>query len=245
MENLFDHSLLFSFSGEIICLMTFFIQVIILLAMLKSFGNSGLFMYMCVAVVLGNVQVMKLGQFYFYPQGIALGTVTFSTIFLCTDILNEYYGKVVAKKSIYLTFIAMILGFILMFLTLAHKPVDGDIGHESMKYLFSPAPRLFLASLIAYLSSQMIDIVIYSALKKMSPLKLIWMRAFLSLSVAALFDNFIFSLFAWRILSPTPIPYDTLLYSYVLGGYGIRLVCAILSIPVIYFAKYFIPGKVK
>ncbi len=243
MQIFFDYSLLFPLSGEMICLLTFFVQVILLLFMLKSFGPSGLFVYMCIAVVLGNVQVMKLGQFDSYPKGIALGTVTFSTIFLCTDILNEYYGKIVAKKSIYLTFISMILGFVLMFLTLAHKPVDGDMGHEAMKYLFSPAPRLFVASLIAYLSSQMIDVLIYSALKKMTPSKLIWMRAFLSLSIAALFDNFIFSIFAWRILSPNPIPYETLMYSYVLGGYGIRLMCAILSIPVIYFAKHFTPKK--
>jgi uncharacterized integral membrane protein (TIGR00697 family) len=239
----FDHSLLFSFSGEIISLLTFLVQIICLLLMLKYFGTSGLFVYMSVAVVLGNVQVMKLGQFDFYPKGVALGTVTFSTLFLCTDILNEYYGKIVAKKSIYLTFIAMILSFILMFLTLSHKPVDGDMGHEAMKYLFSPAPRLFLASLIAYLSSQMIDVLIYSALKKMTPSRLIWMRAFLSLAIAALFDNFIFSIFAWRILNPDPIPYETLMYSYVLGGYGIRLVCAIFGIPIIYVAKHFIPKK--
>lgn len=239
----FDHSLLFSFSGETISLVTFFIQIILLLLMLKYFGTSGLFVYMSIAVVLGNVQVMKMGQFELYSKGLALGTITFSTVFLCTDILNEYYGKIVAKKSIHLTFTSMILSFVFMFLTLGHKPVEQDMGHEAIKYLFSPTPRLFLASLIAYLSSQIIDVLIYSALKKITPLRLIWMRAFLSLAIAALIDNFIFSIFAWRILNPDPTSYKTLLYSYILGAYGIRLICAVFSIPVIYLAKHFIPQK--
>ncbi len=236
MENILSLGL----SGEFISLITFVVQVLCLLLMLRFFSVAGVFAYMSIAVVLGNIQVMKLGVFHFYPEGVALGTVTFSTLFLATDILNEYYGKSVAQRSVYLTFTAMVIGMLMMSLTLIHEPVRRDGGHGAMVYLFAPSLRLFVASLIAYFSSQMMDIAIYSALKKLSPLRLIWLRAFFSLSIAAFCDNFIFSLFAWRILSPDPIPFDTLMYSYVFGGYILRLCASILGIPVVYLAKYFI-----
>ena len=240
MENIFNLMIHTIISGEIISLITFIVQVFCLLMMLRFFNVAGVFAYMSIAVVLGNIQVMKLGVFHFYPEGVALGTVTFSTLFLATDILNEYYGKLVAKRSVYLTFMAMIVGVVLMSLTLIHEPVPADAGHDAMMYLFSPSLRLFVASLIAYFSSQMMDIAIYSALKKLSPSRLIWVRAFLSLSIAAFCDNLIFSFFAWRILSPNPIPFDTLIYSYVFGGYILRLCTSILGIPVVYLAQYFI-----
>lgn len=69
------------------------------------------------------------------------------------------------------------------------------------------------------------------------------MRASVSLVIASFFDNLIFSVFAWRILSPNPVPVDVLMYSYVISGYGLRLCVALLGIPVIYCAKYFLPKK--
>ena len=60
------------------------------------FGEIGLYIYSAIAIIVANIQVLKLVKFSFFSEPIALGTVLFASTFLCTDILAEYYG---AKKA--------------------------------------------------------------------------------------------------------------------------------------------------
>ena len=62
------------------------------LVMLRLFGVWGLTIYMCVALIAANLQVLKTVQFALWDSPVALGTVLFSTTFLCTDILTEYFS---------------------------------------------------------------------------------------------------------------------------------------------------------
>ena len=66
-----------------------FISVLIFL---KIFGEVGLYIYTVVAVIVANIQVLKLVKFSFFIDPVALGTILFASTFLCTDILTEFYG---------------------------------------------------------------------------------------------------------------------------------------------------------
>ena len=69
-----------------------------ILFFLKLFGYVGLYLYSALAVIAGNIQVLKTVDFFYSPEPVALGTVLFASTFLCTDILSEYFGKEKAKK---------------------------------------------------------------------------------------------------------------------------------------------------
>ena len=69
---------------------------------IKVFGKTGIYVYVSIAIILANIQVLKVVEFPFFPEPMALGTILFISIFLCTDILNEYYDKKSATKCIYL-----------------------------------------------------------------------------------------------------------------------------------------------
>ena len=73
-----------------------------ILLSLKFFGKTGIYDYVASAIILANIQVLKVVDFPFFPEPMALGTVLFISIFLCTDILNEYFDKKSATKCIYL-----------------------------------------------------------------------------------------------------------------------------------------------
>jgi hypothetical protein len=73
-----------------------------ILLSLKFFGKTGIYVYVAIAIILANIQVLKVVNFPFFPEPMALGTVLFISIFLCTDILNEYFDKKSATKCIYL-----------------------------------------------------------------------------------------------------------------------------------------------
>ena len=93
---------------------TWFVFLIIvfisILIFLKFFGEVGLYVYTSIAVIAANIQVLKIVKFSFFAEPVALGTILFASIFLCTDILAEYYGGNSARKNILISF----LGFLLM-----------------------------------------------------------------------------------------------------------------------------------
>ena len=69
-----------------------------ILFFLKFFGYVGLYVYSTIAVIVGNIQVLKTVDFFYTPEPVALGTLLFASTFLCTDILSEHYGKEKAQK---------------------------------------------------------------------------------------------------------------------------------------------------
>ena len=67
-----------------------------ILVFLRLFGYVGIFIYSALAIIAGNIQVLKTVDFFYSPEPVALGTILFASTFLCTDILSEYFDK---KKS--------------------------------------------------------------------------------------------------------------------------------------------------
>ena len=61
-----------------------------ILIFLRIFGYIGIFIYSALAVIAGNIQVLKTVDFFYSPEPVALGTILFASTFLCTDILSEY-----------------------------------------------------------------------------------------------------------------------------------------------------------
>ena len=59
-----------------------------ILIFLKLFGYVGIFIYSSLAVIAGNIQVLKTVDFFYSPEPVALGTILFASTFLFTDILS-------------------------------------------------------------------------------------------------------------------------------------------------------------
>ena len=85
-----------------------------ILVLLRLFGESGLYVYIAVSVVCSNILVLKAVKFSVYSEPVALGTVLFTSTFLCTDILAEYYGARSARRGVYLGMVGMFLVVVFM-----------------------------------------------------------------------------------------------------------------------------------
>lgn len=216
------------------------------LGMHRLFGPAGLFAYVSVAVIAGNLHVLKITQFSLLPDPIPLGTILFATTFLSTDILAEYHGPKIARRAVLVAFSSLILFNLFMFLALAFRPLSpeaGDLGaygaqmQTHLQAVFLPSLGILAASLIAYIVSQFNDIWIFESLRRYTRGKHLWLRNNVSTAISALIDNLIFGLLAFRLFTSTPVEWNTLLFSYVLGTYGLRLAVSILDSPIIYLAK--------
>ena len=146
----------------------------ILLA-LKYYGKTGIYVYVAMAIFLANIQVLKVIEFPFFPEPMALGTILFISIFLCTDILSEYYGKESATKCIYIGISAYLFSTIMMFFTISYAPVSLEAHpdwswsldmHNAIQTLFLPQFPIIVGSISAFFISQKLDVFIFDFIKK-------------------------------------------------------------------------------
>lgn len=210
----------------------------VILLMMRFFGAVGLMVYSAVAVIVANLQVQTVTKYSFFSEPVALGTIVFSSIFIVSGILTEYYGKEQARQAVWLSFTAMILITFFMLLTIGFKPEHGFYKtHQAMCTLFLPVPALIAAGLIAYAAGQLNDIWIFATLSRLTQGKYLWFRSFLATLIGAFLDNLIFSVLAWIIFSPHPLPWKTVFFTYVLGTYFLRILVAFVGIPFIYLAR--------
>ena len=220
-----------------------------ILVVMKLFGQVGLYMYIVVAVIAANIQVLKAVQFAVFDRPVALGTILFASTYLCTDILTEFYGAKAARKGVYLGFAGMVLMVIFMIITLGFRPVEEEAmqwaadNHNHMMALFLPTPALLIAGMVAYLSSQLYDVWVFNFIKRLTKGRFLWIRNNGSTIISAFIDNVIFSVLAWIVLAEEPLAWSVVWGTYILGTYGLRVIVAVLDTPVIYLAKYCVEDK--
>jgi uncharacterized integral membrane protein (TIGR00697 family) len=228
-------------SPEVLAVLTLMVASVAILVLFRLYGMLGLMCYITMAYIATNIQVLHLAQYSFASEPVALGTVLFATTFIVSDIITEHYGAVKARMAIGLSFITQIAFTILMILTVTHPPLENAQVLNAMDVIFMPAPRLLVASLLSYVISQLVDIWLFQKISKQTHKKHLWFRTFISTALSALVDNIIFSTLAWVILSPNPVSFNSLVYTYVLGTYVARLLVSILSTPIIYLSYYCLP----
>ena len=239
-----------NFTSYLGSLNTFVVWIILLffcflsiLIFLKLFSFAGLYVYSALAVIIGNIQVLKTVDFFYSPEPVALGTVLFASTFLCTDILSEHFSKDKAKKNVLIGFVSFLFVTIVMLITIGFNPSENDWAQESLENIFTPMSRFFIASMIAYLVSQYFDVWIYSTIKNLTMNRFLWLRNNLSTILSSLIDNTVFSILAWIILNPNPETFYNVIMIYILGTYILRIFIAFIDTPFMYLSKIFLPRK--
>jgi len=181
--------------NEILWIGLLFVSLFSVILAYKLFGKTGLYIWTAVAVILANIQVLKLIQVF--GMTTALGNVIYASLFLSTDILNENHTKKDAQKAVWIGFFVLIATTIIMQITLQFIPAEEDFISEHLYQIFSFFPRIALASLVAYIISQSHDVWFFAKLKKKDKTRRLWLRNNLSTITSQLLDNTIFTLIAF------------------------------------------------
>lgn len=226
------------------------------LALARLFGAAGLYVYIAVAVIGANMQVLKAVDFAIYGHPVALGTVLFASSYLATDILAEHWGRAAARTGVMIGFAAFLLWTVLLVLTLGYAPLTPEAAGEDMAWalpvqdhllaLFLPQPAFFVAGMCAYLASQLSDVWLFDRIRRHTGERRLWLRNNASTMVSALIDNAVFSVLAWVVFAPEPLGWEPLVFTYILGTYGLRLVVALLDTPLMYLSTWAVrsgPGR--
>ena len=219
-----------------------------ILLMQRLFGTTGLYVYVALAVIGANLQVLKLVQFSVYADPVALGTILFASTYLCTDILAEHYGRAAALKAVWIGFTSLLFFNVIMALTLGFVPLMPEqageklawalSNHQHMVALFTPIPALFAAGMIAYFVSQFHDIWLFRLLSHLTKGRHLWLRNNASTWLSALIDNTIFSVLAWVVFAVDPIGLEPLVFTFIFGTYFLRIIVSALDTPFVYLARF-------
>jgi uncharacterized integral membrane protein (TIGR00697 family) len=221
---------------ELLSICTLIVCFSAILMLVWLFGKDGLFAYTAVATIAANMQVLKLTKYSMIDDQVALGTVLFSTIFAVDNILTEYYGAKTAKKCVWNGFLCYLFFTLVMKIAILHPAIEHSEClnlHRELESLFSPCFVFFISSVASYIIGQLVDISIFSVLKKLTNDRYVSARSFISMAISSFVDNCIFSLLAWIILADNPISLDSLWKTYIAITYLIRLIIVVLCVPLV------------
>lgn len=203
----------------------------LLIILYRFFGKSGLFVWIGMATVVANLQVVKTIELFGLTA--TMGNIIYGTAFLATDILNEKYGKEEAKKAVWMGFSTLIAMTVIMQMVLLFEPSPTDFAQDSLATLFGIIPMIAIGSLAAYLVSQYFDVWIYDKLKKLFPSdKYLWVRNNGSTMLSQLVDTAIFCSIAFWGQFPFSVWLEIFFTTYL-----IKFIVAALDTPFFYMAK--------
>ncbi|MDJ1111863.1 queuosine precursor transporter [Macrococcus sp. S115] len=220
-------------TNELWAIAAFIMTFVMLVIMYRFFGKEGLFVWVAVGTVIANIQVTKSVELFGITA--TLGNVLFASIYLATDILNDRYGRQVAKKAVWLGFSSAIIMTVLMTISLQFHPATNDIAQQSLKTLFGVVPRIVLGSIVAYIIGQYVDVYLFNLIKKrFSSDRTFIVRAYGSTVFSSIIDTALFTLIAFTGLMPGNVLFEIFMTTYLF-----KLLSTIFNVPFGYWAKSF------
>lgn len=187
------------------------------------------------SVVITNVigtKIMTLFNFNF-----TAGVITYASVFLFTDIIGEVWGKRQAYFFVYLGFVANILLLLFVNLAIDSPPASFWEGNQTAyAQTLGSVWRIVLASMAAYLVSQLHDVWAFDFWKKQVKGKFsLAFRNNISTITSQTIDTLIFITIAFYNI----VTIDQL-FTMIVGQLAIKIGLAVLDTPFIYGLRWFL-----
>ena len=118
--------------------------------------------------------------------------------------INEFYGSAGARFVTFVGFFMAIFAFVVIFVArLIPAAPFSPVGQAAFDNVLGNANRIFVASLVAYLVGQLVDIAIFQSAKRLTQSRHIWLRSTGSTLISQLIDTLIVTYIAFYGKIPT------------------------------------------
>jgi uncharacterized integral membrane protein (TIGR00697 family) len=213
--------------------------------------------------ILGTSRFINLSSWFGLSESssiqfiLAVGVLPYPITFLCTDFISELYGR---KRANFVVWIGLLLNIWVLFILwlggvlnppeFAKLPLQDFVQEQNeipREYAFYYIRHLTfgatVASMIAYLCAQFVDVHIFHYLKERTKGKKLWLRNNASTLVSQLVDTSAVILITYLYTDALPIDSRQALIPQLLtliaSGYLFKLVIALLdTIPFYIGTKY-------
>jgi uncharacterized integral membrane protein (TIGR00697 family) len=176
----------------------------------------------CIAGVLGNKQV-ALG-----PLAVEAGIFAFLLLVAVSSAVAELHGRSTANRLVQIGFVPLIMSIVLSLIVLAlpASPEMEPARIDAFTLMMSGTPRIWAGGIIAYGVSQMLNVTIFSWLKRDEG-KLLWFRAAVAGVLSQIVDTLIFITIAFYGVFP--------IGELLLGQMLAKVVLSALLVPVLIY----------
>ncbi len=181
------------------------------------------------------------------------GVLLWPVIFIMTDIINEYFGVRRVRFLSYMTVILILFAFVMIYGAIHITPnewwtsisgmdskdASNSISNMDLAFrkIMGQGLWIIIGSTVAFLVGQLIDVLVYQRIRKVTGEKKVWLRATGSTLVSQFIDSYVVLLIAFWIGSDWELgrvlAIGTVNYIY-------KFFVAILLTPAIYFAHHLI-----
>jgi len=176
------------------------------------------------ANLIGASKVAALGGFTF-----GAGVLFFPISYVFGDVLTEVYGYARARKVVWAGFGALIFASLMCWAVLAFPPAPDWPHQAAFETVFANAPRIALASLVAYFCGEFCNSYVLAKLKVRTDGRFLWLRTIGSTIVGEGVDSLIFYPLAFLASWP-----NDLVFRVLLSNYGLKVVWEALMTPFTY-----------
>jgi len=173
---------------------------------------------------------------------LSVGIIAYPVTFLVTDLISELFGKKRANQVVISGFFASVFTTALIFISMNATAAEwSPIDSQTFNKVFGLSAPAFLASMVAYLCAQFIDVRIFHFWKRLTKGKYLWLRNNASTMFSQLVDT---SLVLIILCSAGAIEWErftTLLFM----GWLFKVLVALIDTPIIYLALWLLKDKIK
>jgi uncharacterized integral membrane protein (TIGR00697 family) len=181
---------------------------------------------------------------------LSAGVLLWPVVFVMTDIINEYYGIKGVRFLSNLTIALIAFSFIAYNAAIALAPSEYfsignniDQPNNAFRGIFGQGLWIIIGSMIAFLIGQILDVLVFQRIKKMTGEKNIWLRATGSTLISQLVDSFVVLFIAFYLGKRIQTGQgDAWSLQQVMvtgtGNYMYKFVIALAMTPIIYLVHY-------
>jgi len=166
------------------------------------------------------------------PFTMSIGIIPWPVVFLTTDIINEYFGKKGVRRLTLMTAGLIIYTFILLLAGMSIKASGiSPVTNEQFHGVFGQSMWIITGSIIAFLASQLIDVLVFWLIRQRTGKRMIWLRSTGSTVISQFIDTFIVSGIAFWL--PGKLSFTDYM-NMASTGYFMKLMIALALTPMIY-----------
>jgi uncharacterized integral membrane protein (TIGR00697 family) len=178
----------------------------------------------CIAGVLGNKQV-ALG-----PLAVEAGIFAFLLLVVTSSAVAELHGRETANRLVVIGFVPLIISLLLSIAVLA-VPAAKDMDParlSAFETIMGGTPRIWLGGILAYGTSQLLNVTIFSKLKGREGNRLLWLRSGVASVLSQIVDTLIFITVAFYGVFP--------IAELLLGQMLAKVVLSVIMVPPLIYA---------
>lgn len=156
------------------------------------------------SLIVSNIIAVKL--FSAGPAILPAAIIIFPISYIFGDVLTEVYGYARARQVIWIAFLCNLLAVVAIWISIQLPPApfwsvgiygSPEVSQKAYEAILGFAPRLLMASFIAYLFGEFLNSYVLARMKIATNGRYLWMRTIGSTLVGQLADTGIFILLAF------------------------------------------------